>query len=185
MPDEPLRESEPEENGGIVRVGGRGSIHRRFISLGDLGPGERGRIIRVGGRGSIHRRFLEMGLVSGSDVEMERVAPLGDPIEIKIKGYHLTLRKEEAADIQVEVEKVKPLMPLAMATPGETVQVVGIRAGRGLARKLTDMGLTPGVQVRVINGLRPGPVIIELRGSRLALGHGVAHKIMVTEGEGG
>jgi Fe2+ transport system protein FeoA len=44
-----------------------------------------------------------MGLVSGSDIEMQRVAPLGDPIEIKVKGYNLSLRKEEAASIQVEV----------------------------------------------------------------------------------
>jgi Fe2+ transport system protein FeoA len=44
-----------------------------------------------------------MGLVSGSEIEVERVAPLGDPMQVRIKGYHLTLRKEEAANIQVEV----------------------------------------------------------------------------------
>jgi len=44
-----------------------------------------------------------MGVVSGSEIEMERVAPLGDPIEVKIKGYHLSLRKEEAANVYVEV----------------------------------------------------------------------------------
>ena len=71
--------------------------------LKDLKPGEKGRIVRTGGSGRIHRRLLDMGLVSGSEVEVERVAPLGDPIEVKIKGYHLTLRKEEAANIQVEV----------------------------------------------------------------------------------
>ena len=72
--------------------------------LNELKPRERGKIIRVGGGGGIHRRLLDMGLVSGSEVEVERVAPLGDPIEVKIKGYHLSLRKEEAANIQVEVE---------------------------------------------------------------------------------
>ena len=71
--------------------------------LNELRPKEKGRIVRVGGKGSIRRRFMDMGLVSGSEVEMERVAPLGDPIEFRIKGYHLTLRKEEAAKIQVEV----------------------------------------------------------------------------------
>ena len=71
--------------------------------LNELNPRERGKIVRVGGRGTIRRRFLDMGLVSGSDIEVERVAPLGDPIEVKIKGYHLTLRKEEAANIKVEV----------------------------------------------------------------------------------
>lgn len=71
--------------------------------LNELNPKEKGKIVRVGGGGSIRRRFIDMGLVSGSEVEMERVAPLGDPIEVRIKGYHLTLRKQEAANIQVEV----------------------------------------------------------------------------------
>ena len=71
--------------------------------LNELERGEKGKIVKIGGKGSIHRRLLDMGLVSGSEVEMERVAPLGDPIEVRVKGYNLSLRKEEAASIQVEV----------------------------------------------------------------------------------
>jgi len=71
-------------------------------------------------------------------------------------------------------------MPLSMVSPGEVVKVVTVRAGWGLQRRLADMGLTPGVQIRVINSQRPGPVVIDIRGSRLALGYGIAHKIMVT-----
>lgn len=71
--------------------------------LSELKRGEKGRIVKIGGGGSLRRRLLDMGLVSGSEVKMERVAPLGDPIEIKVKGYNLSLRKEEAANIQVEV----------------------------------------------------------------------------------
>jgi DtxR family Mn-dependent transcriptional regulator len=71
--------------------------------LKDLSPGEKARITRVTGRGSAHRRLLDMGVVPGSTVEMERVAPLGDPIEVMIKGYHLSLRKEEASHIFVTV----------------------------------------------------------------------------------
>ncbi len=70
-------------------------------------------------------------------------------------------------------------MPLSMVQSGELVQVVAVRAGWGLQRRLADMGLTPGVRVKVINSQGRGPVILDLRGSRLALGHGVAHKIMV------
>lgn len=73
-----------------------------------------------------------------------------------------------------------PLMPLAMARPGEVVTVVDVRAGWGLTRRLADMGLLPGTPIRVVNSMRPGPIIIDLRGSRLALGYGVAQKIMVT-----
>jgi Fe2+ transport system protein FeoA len=72
-------------------------------SLSELKPKERGKITKVSGGGNIHHRLLDMGLVSGSEIEVERVAPLGDPIEVKIKGYHLSLRKEEAANIQIEV----------------------------------------------------------------------------------
>lgn len=71
--------------------------------LSELKKGDKGKIIKVSGKGSVHRRLLDMGLVSGSEVEMQRVAPLGDPIEIKVKGYNLSLRKEEASGIDVEV----------------------------------------------------------------------------------
>ncbi|MCL0037331.1 ferrous iron transport protein A [Dehalococcoidia bacterium] len=71
--------------------------------LSELKKGDRAKIIKVSGKGSLHRRLLDMGLVSGSEVEMQRVAPLGDPIEIKVKGYNLSLRKEEASAIDVEV----------------------------------------------------------------------------------
>jgi len=74
-----------------------------------------------------------------------------------------------------------PPIPLAMAMPGELVEVIGLRAGWGLQRRLADMGLLPGTQIRVINSQMPGPVIIDLRGSRVALGHGVAQKILVKE----
>lgn len=72
-------------------------------SLNRLKKGEKGKIVKVGGKGSVHRRLLDMGLVSGSEVEVQRVAPLGDPIEVRIKGYNLSLRQDEAASIQVEV----------------------------------------------------------------------------------
>ena len=70
--------------------------------LEELKPKERGKVVKVAGKGSVHRRLLDMGLVTGAEVEVERVAPLGDPMQVKIKGYHLTLRKEEAANIWVE-----------------------------------------------------------------------------------
>jgi ferrous iron transport protein A len=71
--------------------------------LSELKPKDKGRIVKVGGKGGIYRRVLDMGVVSGTQIEVLRVAPLGDPIEVKLKGYNLTLRKAEAANIQVEV----------------------------------------------------------------------------------
>ena len=72
--------------------------------LSELKPKETGKIIKVSGKGKVHRRILDMGVVSGTPVEVQRVAPLGDPIEIRVKGYNLTLRKEEAKNILVEVD---------------------------------------------------------------------------------
>jgi len=62
--------------------------------------------------------------------------------------------------------------------------IVSVRAGWGLQRRLADMGLTPGVNIRVISGGRRGQVVIDVRGSRLALGQGVANKILVNLGGG-
>jgi len=71
-------------------------------NLKDLEPGQKARIIKISGNSSIKRRIMDMGLVPGAEIEMERYAPLGDPVEIKLKGYHLSLRKEEAENIVIE-----------------------------------------------------------------------------------
>lgn len=144
-------------------------------TLRELEPREKARIIEVGGDKSIRRRLLDMGVVAGAEVEMQRVAPLGDPVEIRLKGYDLALRREEAANIRVELLQGM----LGRARAGQTVKVVSLGAGWGLQRRLADMGLTPGAEVKVISSGRPGQVVIEVRGSRMALGHGVAMKILV------
>ncbi len=71
-------------------------------TLNQLEPGERATIVKVGGEGPVRRRILDMGVVSGADIEVVRVAPLGDPVEFRVKGYNLSLRKSEAQNIQVE-----------------------------------------------------------------------------------
>ena len=144
-------------------------------SLGELEPREKAIIVKVSGGKGIRRRLLDMGVVAGAEVEMQRVAPLGDPVEIRIKGYDLALRREEAANIQVELTQGM----LSRAKTGEMVTVIALGAGWGLQRRLADMGLTPGVKVKVISSGRPGQVVIEVRGSRMALGHGVTTKILV------
>jgi len=73
------------------------------LTLKDLKPGQRCRILKVRGRGETNKRILEMGVTPGSVIELERVAPLGAPIDVKVKGYHLSLRKDEAAGIDVEI----------------------------------------------------------------------------------
>lgn len=70
--------------------------------LKDLKPGQKGKVLKVNARGETNKRIVEMGVTPGAVVEVERVAPLGDPIDIKVKGYHLSLRKEEAEGIEIE-----------------------------------------------------------------------------------
>ncbi|MFP3928293.1 MAG: DtxR family transcriptional regulator, partial [Desulfobacteraceae bacterium] len=72
------------------------------IRLGDLKPGRKGKVVKVKGKGEANKRILEMGVTPGAVIEVERVAPLGDPIDVKVKGYHLSLRKEEAEGIEIE-----------------------------------------------------------------------------------
>lgn len=71
--------------------------------LNQLRPGQEATIVRVGGQGALRRRYMEMGLVRGETVRVERVAPLGDPVAYCIKGYRLSLRCEEAGQIQVRL----------------------------------------------------------------------------------
>jgi len=75
------------------------------VKLSELKEGQTGRIVRVGGQGVLRRRLLEMGLIKGTQVYVEKYAPLKDPIELIVKGYHVSLRVEEAA--QVVLEKIK------------------------------------------------------------------------------
>lgn len=80
---------------------GKGGAVTESVTLKDLKPGEKGRVEKVSGEGAVKRRIRDMGMTTGSLVEVVRVAPLGDPIDVKLKGYHLSLRKEEAKDILV------------------------------------------------------------------------------------
>jgi len=70
-------------------------------TLRDLKSGERSTIIQVKGEGSVKRRLMDMGVTRGVEVLVRKVAPLGDPIEVNIRGYELTLRKSEAENIIV------------------------------------------------------------------------------------
>jgi len=68
-----------------------------------LRPGQQATITKINGGSALRRRFVEMGIVKGETILIERNAPLGDPVEYFIKGYHLALRKEEAAFIEVSL----------------------------------------------------------------------------------
>ncbi len=72
--------------------------------LSEFTIGESGRIVKVAGEGRIRRRLFDMGVTPGAEVTMRKKAPLGDPIEVTLRGYELTLRKVEAACVEVELK---------------------------------------------------------------------------------
>jgi len=73
----------------------------------------------------------------------------------------------------------KNLKPLSTVKAGETVRLVSINAGRGLNSRLASMGLVPNVKLTVVNNRHPGPFIISVKDSKMMLGRGIAHKIIV------
>ena len=72
------------------------------MDLSELKEGQTATVVRVGGEGPFRRRLVEMGFLRGTEVYVEKYAPLKDPIELILKGYHVSLRVVEAARIQVE-----------------------------------------------------------------------------------
>jgi len=71
------------------------------VPLSEKQPGFRGQVTRVAGHGPLRRRLMEMGVTAGTEIEFERVAPLGDPLQVKVRGYHLSLRRAEAMFVYV------------------------------------------------------------------------------------
>jgi Fe2+ transport system protein FeoA len=72
------------------------------MKLSEIRAGQQAIIVRVGGNGALRRRLLEMGLLKNTVLFVEKYAPLKDPIELIVKGYHVSLRVEEAAQITVD-----------------------------------------------------------------------------------
>ncbi len=76
------------------------------MTIDDLQIGQQGVISAVGGEGALRLRFLDMGLIPGTSVLLQKVAPMGDPIQIQVRGYELTIRREDARMIRLqEVEE--------------------------------------------------------------------------------
>lgn len=75
------------------------------MTLNQLKIGQTAKITAVGGEGALRCRLLDMGLIPKTDVTLRKVAPMGDPIEIFVRGYELTLRKDEAEKIEVAVKE--------------------------------------------------------------------------------
>lgn len=77
------------------------------MTLNDLKAGESGKITAVGGEGALRLRLLDMGLIPKTTVSVQKIAPMGDPIQIRVRGYELTLRCDDAKMIEITREDKK------------------------------------------------------------------------------
>ena len=71
-------------------------------TLKDVKVGGKGKVVKIHGEGAIKRRIMDMGITKGVEIYVRKVAPLGDPIEITVRGYELSLRKVDAETIEIE-----------------------------------------------------------------------------------
>ncbi|MBO5102322.1 MAG: ferrous iron transport protein A [Clostridia bacterium] len=73
-----------------------------MATLRDVKIGQSARVVKLHGEGAVKRRIMDMGITKGTEVYVRKVAPLGDPIEVTVRGYELSLRKADAETIEVE-----------------------------------------------------------------------------------
>jgi ferrous iron transport protein A len=78
------------------------TIGGRDMTLGELKPNKYGKVIKVDGHGANKRRLFDMGITPGTIIKVKKMAPLGDPMEIEVRGYVMGIRKEEASKIIIE-----------------------------------------------------------------------------------
>lgn len=71
------------------------------MTLAELQVGEQGKVLAINGQGALRRRLLDMGIIPNTIIMVKKLAPMGDPMELSLRGYVLTLRKEDAAEIEV------------------------------------------------------------------------------------
>ena len=71
-------------------------------TLGSVKVGASAKIVKINGEGALRRRIMDMGITKGVEIYVRKLAPLGDPMEINVRGYELSIRKEDASIIEVE-----------------------------------------------------------------------------------
>jgi Fe2+ transport system protein FeoA len=132
-----------------------------------------------------------MGLTRGAVIEVVKLSPLGDPVEYRLRGYHLSLRASEARTIEVELldEDLKPPrkkaehgieQSLIRSQSGQEFVIIHTRGGRKMRQRLQELGLTPGSVFSVVRNDFPGPLILAaLSGERVVVGKGLARHIQV------
>ena len=115
-------------------------------TLNDLPIGKTATVVAVGGEGSLRQHFLDMGIIPQADVAMVKHAPMGDPVEVRIHGYELTLRRDDARKIEVADER-----------EADAERLGGARPRRSFAERVEHPGLGEGGKFHDRDAERPLP----------------------------
>jgi len=177
----------PTESGGMLKDGSQ--------SLESLNSGEQGVVVKITDEKPDVLEYLSnLNLVPGTAIEVEEKAPSGGSITVKVEGTSHVLSRSLAPFVWIRKEShVELETPLSDMKDGRSGVITSTRIvqgsgrahgkegrGRGLEKRLMDMGLTPGTRVTVVKSAPfRGPVEVLVRGSRLALGRGMAERIFV------
>ena len=90
-----LREAKVGTTVKVVKLHGEGAVKRRIMDMGI-------KVVKLHGEGAVKRRIMDMGITKGVEVYVRKLAPLGDPVEVNVRGYELSIRKADAEMIEVE-----------------------------------------------------------------------------------
>ena len=123
-------------------------LQEKTMTLDTLEIGQSARIITVGGEGALRQHFLDMGLIPGADVTLVKFAPMGDPMELRIHGYELTLRLADAAKIEIipiKVQQQKSEVLPSAAEPCVSCEHPGLGEGGRYHEKEGEHPLPEGV----------------------------------------
>ena len=111
----------PVQKHGFVRIDLRmrsGRKGYKMMTLDGLKTGQSGKILQVNGQGALRHHLLDMGLTPGTVVTLRKVAPMGDPVQIELRGYELTLRLDEAQKMEIEeIQKEKEDAEMTKKSP--------------------------------------------------------------------
>ncbi|RCV63087.1 Fe2+ transport system protein FeoA [Methanophagales archaeon] len=143
----------------------------------------RGRRLRSGGRitGGELIEHLDKDIVHVHEDIEHVIADHTEPGGSEVRE-HLEEVDKHLHDLMAHSKDLKNAIPLALLSVGEEGEIVEMRGGRGMVQRLSEMGFTNTTRVKVISSSSPGPVLVGVRDARIALGRGVAMKIMVNTG---
>lgn len=90
----------------LIRCSIKNSNRRKNMkTLRQAQVGQTVKVVKLHGEGALRRRMMDMGITRGTEIYIRKIAPLGDPVEVNIRGYELTLRKEDAGIVEIETEE--------------------------------------------------------------------------------